>query len=81
MARIKVVLDCNADRAVKMNNLGADHLRIIEFMDPETQKGGLISFRRLDTGELRIEVYRVDPGVTVIAPEKPSPRTSKRCTC
>lgn len=56
--------------------------RIIEFYDPETDKGGLISFRRMEccaTGglgghsseckgapRLRVDVYRQDDGVTVV---------------
>lgn len=40
---------------------------IAEFFDRETQKGGLISIARKDSGELVVSVYRTDPGVIVIA--------------
>lgn len=38
--------------------------RVIEFHDSETDKGGLIKFRRIG-GELYVTVYRTDPGIIV----------------
>jgi len=46
------------------------HERIIEFFDRATQSGGLISFFSSDAG-LKVEVYRTDPKVTVLAPASP----------
>lgn len=39
--------------------------RIIEYSDRETGLGGLISFRRLDDGSLRVHLYRHDARVNV----------------
>jgi len=44
---------------------GAATERIVEFSDPNTGKGGLISIRPLDNGNLAVDVYRCDPGVIV----------------
>lgn len=41
--------------------------KIIEFSD-DCGNGGLISFQPQDDGTLRVEVYRVDPMVTIVTP-------------
>lgn len=64
MARISVKLNCVADHyALKHRE------RIVEFFDPETQKGGLIQFARMDDGRLMVQLYRLDEGVEVRASE------------
>lgn len=50
MPRIRVTLNCVADANNRRS--GKDHERIIEFMDPVTKQGGLISFYRRDDGIL-----------------------------
>jgi hypothetical protein len=49
--------------------------RIVEFGNGAhhhgAHRGGLIALRNLADGGLRVEVYRVDPGVDVVAPVKP----------
>lgn len=62
-----VITDCIAD----YNSATGE--RIVEFSDRQLGVGGLISFRRLN-GALRVEVYRTDPGVVVIAPANPNVR-------
>lgn len=61
MKRTRITTKCVADQHVEKHRE-----RVIEFFDPETHKGGLISFRRADDGNLTVEVYRVDPGVIVL---------------
>jgi hypothetical protein len=58
--RPRVILNCVAD-----SYAGSDE-RIVEFSDDETGLGGLICLRRVD-GRLRLEVYRCDDGVEVVA--------------
>lgn len=53
MSRTKVVLNCVADRYASRGE------RIIEFIDVETNAGGLIAFTRREHG-LDIDVYRTD---------------------
>ncbi len=55
-------------RCVANSYSGPDE-RIIEFSDRKLGLGGLISFRRTHDGKLRVEVYRVDDGVEVVAPQ------------
>lgn len=57
--RTRVTLNCVAD------HYAAPGERIVEFMDAETGKGGLISFTRTDAGELVVNLYRLDAGVIV----------------
>lgn len=58
--RPRVITNCVADAYTR----GPE--RIIEFS--HEGKGGLISFRETPDGRLRIEVYRMDPGITVLLP-------------
>lgn len=51
------------------NQYASDNEAIIEFSSPDG--GGLISFRRMAGGRLRVEVYRTDPTVDVCAEEGP----------
>jgi hypothetical protein len=41
--------------------------RIVEFFDPELQKGGLIEFRRTDDGRLLVLPYCLSEGVEASA--------------
>lgn len=50
------------------NARAADNERIVEFSDPRTGKGGLLSLRLMDDGTLYVEAYRLDEGVVVAAP-------------
>lgn len=61
--RPSVTVDCVADQY-------ASHCeRIIEFFDPISKTGGLISLRHGPvTGKLTVEVYNVDSDVIVLAP-------------
>ncbi len=45
------------------DNYSGTNEKIIEFSSPNG--GGLISFRLMDDGTLRVDVYRQDPTVTV----------------
>lgn len=45
------------------NGYAGPNGRIIEFSSPNG--GGLIAFREMDDGTLRVEVYRIDETVTV----------------
>ncbi len=65
MARIRVTVSCVADRYADKRRE-----RIIEFTDPVTGKGGLISFARLDDGRLLLQPYRLDEGVEVWTGER-----------
>ncbi len=47
----------------------APNQRIIEFNDPKTGAGGLISFLSEADGSLTVGLYRLDECVTVIIPE------------
>lgn len=67
MSRIRVNTRCVADASNRRLG-GAARERIIEFMDPVTRCGGLISFYRQDDGRLRVEPYHLDPGVVVRVP-------------
>jgi hypothetical protein len=60
-SRPRVILDCVADHYTR----GED--RIVEFTSEAG--GGLISLRVVN-GRLKVEVYRTDDTVDVIAPEK-----------
>jgi hypothetical protein len=62
MAKPRVTLKCPANA-----HTGPDE-RIIEFSDGVGATGGLISFRRMRDGRLRVEVYRTDPEVEVVTP-------------
>lgn len=60
--RPRVTLNPGADRHSQPGE------RIVEFYDDNTQAGGLISLRSVD-GALVVELYRLDPEVTVkVAP-------------
>ena len=61
MKRIRVTTNCVADRYVDKRDE-----RIVEFFDPVTQLGGLISLRRAGD-KLDVYVYREDEGVHVHA--------------
>jgi hypothetical protein len=65
MPKPRVTTNCVANRYSARNE------RIIEFKDDETDKGGLISIRRMDDGTLVVDVYRCDPGVKVLGPDRP----------
>jgi len=58
--RPRVITRCIADAYTRRPE------RIIEFS--HEGKGGLISFRELPDGRLKIEVYRLDPGVIALLP-------------
>ena len=62
--RIKVDTTPVADHYVQQ-----DIERVVEFSDPATQLGGLISFRRTPEGELLVSLYRLDKGVAVTVEE------------
>lgn len=63
MRRIGITVACVADHYADK-----ERERIIEFMDPVTQKGGLICFRRQADGRLLIQPYRLDAGVEITLP-------------
>jgi hypothetical protein len=60
MARPRVTLKCPADSYANQTCE-----RIVEFFDPTTKKGGLISFYSRADGTLAVDVYRCDAGVVV----------------
>lgn len=60
MAKPSVKTKCVA------NNYAAKNSRIVEFSGEND--GGLIAFHNLDSGKIRVVVYRCDPGVEVFAP-------------
>ena len=62
MKRIRVTVNCVADHYANKHRE-----RIIEFTDPETGLGGLISFRRSEDGKLYVNPYNFDAGVVVVA--------------
>ncbi len=64
--KIKVTSPCVADRYA-----GADE-RIVEFTG--TRCGFLLSVREDDAGNLTVEVYRADEGVTVRGATAPVPQ-------
>jgi hypothetical protein len=43
---------------------------VFNFYDPNTNKGGLISFRPMENGELKIDLYRMDKGINVMVSEE-----------
>lgn len=64
MARIRVISPCVAST---YDSKGTGE-RTIEFTDPDTGKGGLISFMREEDGTLRVQPYRLDEGVVARGP-------------
>lgn len=67
MRKPRVITRCVA------NHYTAANERIIEFSNgergSETHKGGLISFRNMPDGTLRVDVYCCDAGVAVVGPK------------
>lgn len=61
--RPRVTLKCVADQYHGPNE------RIVEFMGAHGKNGGLIAFHEGADGTLRVDVYRCDDGVIVVAPE------------
>jgi hypothetical protein len=61
--RIRVKTRCPADV------YAAEGERIVEFFDPVTKQGGLISFRRLGENQLVIAPYCIDQGVSILVSE------------
>jgi hypothetical protein len=57
---IRILLNCVA------NHYAGDRERIVEFSSPDG--GGLISFWR-NNGRLRVDIYRCDDTVDVVAPK------------
>jgi hypothetical protein len=61
--RPRVATSCPA------NSYAAPNERIIEFsngrMTTDVYAGGLIGFRNMDDGHLKVDVYRLDPGIVV----------------
>ena len=68
MTRIRVSTNCVAERCRRRH--GGDNERIVEFMDPVTKQGGLISFLRQADGYLRIDLYNLDPHSVVHVSER-----------
>jgi hypothetical protein len=60
MRRIRVLTKCVADNFCPQENE-----RIIEFFDPQTKQGGLISLRRTEDGQLIVCPYNLDHKVKV----------------
>jgi len=50
------------------NSYAGPNERIIEFVDRDTGRGGLISFFRRADGTLSVSVYRCDDGISVSGP-------------
>jgi len=65
MRKPRVITKCVA------NTYAASNERIVEFSgepDATGPVGGLLSFRQLNDGTLRVEIYRCDPAVLIITP-------------
>lgn len=79
MAQIRIDLNSSANNYAN-KQYGE---RIINFSDPVSGRGGLISIRRGGIGDdgeyaVIVDVYNTDKGVEVLGKSR---RTSKRCTC